>query len=681
MLAICLFLPENWQSEDDRSLTKEERMKSYCSMNEVLHRLSGIAKCLCSLIQCALPCSCATGVSLFVLATALGQPALGQNAVPTPVQMERIPSAHPRLFLHDADIPAIKRRIAEDAFAKGEFESLQKRAEELLLEPPCGYDLHKVEPTLLWIAREIESRVLTLAGVYRLTGDRRFAGRALAEMVAASQFPDWNPSHFLDTAELTTALGIGYDWLYPMMSEETRQTVRDAIVRLGIQPFLKGLEAGQMRYHNNWVQVVYGGETVGALAVAENADHASMERAERVLGVARSEIVTIMKLFDPDGGFEEGPSYWNYATIYNVLYLDALASVSLSDGGASNAPSFAQTPNYRIQAMGPTHLFANFGDAHEEPGPAPQMYWFARKFHRGDYAVEEMPVSKLMRTAQLPDGLIPTRRFQFLGLLWYALAPKPTLEQHPQRIQSFARIGNVYMRTAWNDPDAWYVAFRGGLASLSHSHLDLGSFLLDGLGERWGVDLGPDSYALPDYFGARRWNYYRVGTASHNTLTVNARNESPASGATILHSGESAGRLFAVMDLDSTYPSLMKEWKRGIAIEKVGTALLQDEYTAAAGSEVMWHFHTRASVTILAEGPVARLEEKGKVLYVKIMEPMDGRFAAEPSIGGPKEAANPGVTDLTIRRKATGQPERIAVFFAGTMLRNSPVLENLTAWK
>ena len=47
----------------------------------------------------------------------------------------------------------------------------------------------------------------------------------------------------------------------------------------------------------------------------------SPARAEQVISYARPAMAEIMQLFAPDGGFEEGPVYWTYATIYNVLYI------------------------------------------------------------------------------------------------------------------------------------------------------------------------------------------------------------------------------------------------------------------------------------------------------------------------------------------------------------------------
>ena len=49
---------------------------------------------------------------------------------------------------------------------------------------------------------------------YRMTKDPAILKRAELELLAISKFSDWNPSHFLDVAEMTMAAAIGYDWLY-----------------------------------------------------------------------------------------------------------------------------------------------------------------------------------------------------------------------------------------------------------------------------------------------------------------------------------------------------------------------------------------------------------------------------------------------------------------------------------
>jgi len=43
-------------------------------------------------------------------------------------------------------------------------------------------------------------------------------------MLTAAAFPDWNPAHFLDVAEMSFAVAIGYDWLYSQLAPENAQS-------------------------------------------------------------------------------------------------------------------------------------------------------------------------------------------------------------------------------------------------------------------------------------------------------------------------------------------------------------------------------------------------------------------------------------------------------------------------
>ena len=78
------------------------------------------------------------------------------------------------------------------------------------------------------------------------------------------------------------------------------------------------------------------------------------------------------------------------------------------------------------------------------------------------------------------------------------------------------------MRSAWDDPNAVSVDFKAGDNKANHSHLDLGSFIVDALGVRWACDLGADDYNMPGYFGGKRWTYYRLRAEGHNTLVINS---------------------------------------------------------------------------------------------------------------------------------------------------------------
>lgn len=120
---------------------------------------------------------------------------------------------HPRLLVTDDRISQVRRLIKTNDREKGYFNNLTAKAEGMLKEPPA--ERHLVGNDLLLAeSRLLLKRITTLAGLYRITHDRRYLNRAREDMLAAAKFSDWTPDHFLDVAEMTAAMGIGYDWLY-----------------------------------------------------------------------------------------------------------------------------------------------------------------------------------------------------------------------------------------------------------------------------------------------------------------------------------------------------------------------------------------------------------------------------------------------------------------------------------
>lgn len=606
-----------------------------------------------------------------------------QEGPPLPTPMDTLRAAHPRLLVLDSALPGIKARIAADPFEKAEFDRIHARAVALLSSQPETFQLGGPRPTLLPIAREMEGRIITLSGMYRLTSDRRFADRAIAEMLSAAKFPDWHPRTPLNTAELTAAMGIGYDWLYPILTSAQRTEIRQAIVDKGLHTYLARIDKNQMHYQNNWAQVIYGGHTVAALAVAEPSDPASIERAQKIIGYARPGIELVMKLFAPDGGFEEGPVYWDYATIYNVLYIASLDSALGTDFGASKMTGFDVTPEYEIQATGPSFQYANFSDSHPEAELSSQMYWFANRFHRPEYAAYERA---LMHT-QKANGTLDTSffrhaRFEMIGLLWDAMTPDTKSVQTLRKVESFSRIQQAYMRTSWSDSNAAYVGFKGGEAGVSHGHLDLGSFVLDDLGQRWASDLGPETYGVPDYFGKLRWTYYRTQTRAHNTIAVDDANEDTDGVCNILFAESKGKDKFIVADLDKSYKNKLQSWKRGIAILDDRRILVQDEISPSKSVNLVWHLHTLANVEIGADKRSATLRIQDKVMRARIIAPAEGRFGiAAPPVLNRKETPNTGVTDLVIEQPQTSSRQVIAVLFSRKGDNKTVRLRDLMDWK
>ncbi|MCS7306456.1 MAG: heparinase II/III family protein [Thermoguttaceae bacterium] len=586
---------------------------------------------------------CATVVYLVLLIV------LAEQGPPLPIipAEEKILASlrpgHPRLLAPAEDTARLKKLLAEDATVAAFYKQVRSQAEALLRDKrTVEYKL--VGPRLLGESRRCLDRVYTLATVYRLEGDRRYAERAIQEMLAAAQFSNWNPSHFLDTAEMTHALAIGYDWLFEVLTGEQRQTIREAILRHGLREGEKIYRRGGWwtvsQY--NWNQVCNGGMTIGALALADE----EPKLAAYILHQAVQSVQRAMKEYAPDGAWAEGPGYWNYATSYNVFMLAALETALGTDFGLSKIPGFSVAGDFRIHTLGPTGQAFNFADAGPGAGSAPCMFWLARKFNQPWYAWHEREV--VLR--QL------VRRPSPLHLWWYDPRPKPAgslpLARH------FRHADVVLMRSGWEDPAAVFVGFKAGDNKVNHSHLELGMFVLEADGVRWALDLGADDYNLPGYFGRQRWTYYRLGTEGQNTLWIDQKNQDPQAVAPIVAFGSQGDRHFAVADLSAAYAGLVDKAYRGIAL--LGRqVLIQDEIEQCQGRTIQWQMHTKAKIEL--RGQEAVLRQAGRTLRLQILEPAGTKFEKVSGNPPPPQRQEPEVSKLIVAFKGQKDAVRLVV--------------------
>jgi len=236
------------------------------------------------------------------------------------------------------------------------------------------------------------------------------------------------------------------------------------------------------------------------------------------------------------------------------------------------------------------------------------------------------------------------------------------------------------MRSRWNDPRAIFVGFKAGDNRVNHSHLELGTFVLEADGQRWAVDLGPDDYNLPGYFGGRRWTYYRLATEGQNTLLVNDTNQDPKAVAPVVAYRSTPDRTHAVADLSAAYAKHVRKALRGIALFDRRQVLIQDEIDGSAGAEICWQMHTRAKVA--ADGNRALLSQGGQTLTVRIVSPPGAVFATGSANPPPPQRQQPDVTRLIIKLAGGEDLIRLAVLFTPGSQddASAPTLTPLGQW-
>lgn len=596
-----------------------------------------------------------------------------------PQPPEKVPAAaglvaqlkprHPRLLMNDEDFKTLAARVKSDATLTRWHDEVREDAEKMLTASMPRHVLPDGK-RLLSTSRRVLDDTYTLALLYRLEGDRRYLDRLWKELEAVAAFPDFNPKHFLDTAEMTHALAVAYDWLYDTWSDSQRATIRRAIVEMGLKPSLETYRKNTWwaRVTHNWNQVCNGGMTMGALAVGDE----EPELCGEILHSAILSVPLAIESYAPDGAWGEGPGYWGYATTYNTVMLAGLVSALGTDFGLSTMPGFADTGLFPMYMTGPTGRTFNFEDSGDRLGRTDPMFWLAERFDRPEYAWFALRYGR-------PSAA---------GMVLYRGPGKAPASAGLPLGKYFRGVEAAALRSDWTD-QATYVAVQSGSNRVNHNHLDLGSFVLDAIGERWAVDLGGDDYNLPGYFGGQRYNYYRLRAEGHNTLVLNPDKEpdqDPKSETRITRFAAEKDRSFALADLTPGYAKHASRVERGIALATGGRVLVQDEVEASKAVDLWWFMHTEATPRLEGDERRVVLRQGDRQLVAQILAPAQARFEvrnAEPLPSSPNpegQRSNRSVRKLAIHL-TDARDVRLAVLFTpGGAEAEPPPVKPLADW-
>ncbi|MDO6430811.1 heparinase II/III family protein [Flavitalea sp. BT771] len=522
---------------------------------------------------------------------------------------------HPRLLMTMGDEQRIRAAIGSDNTWKEIHQAILRQCDSLL---PLPSSERVMEGIRLDANRWCLYRVFYLSYAWRVTREKKYFEKAEKELLAICSFKDWNPSHYLDVVELTMAAAIGYDWLYNELPASSRAIISGAIINKGI------LTSYDTSYHayrkwlsvtNNWNQVCNTGISYGAMAIYDT-DPAF---AKQVINRSLKSIVISMKDYEPDGAYAEGYSYWGYGSTYNVLFMDGLRKMFGHDFGLSGQSGFMKSAAYMEHMIGPSGQVFNYSDAGARATLQPAMYWFARR--SGDLSLLWQE-RRFIKGAALQSQL--SYRFLPLVLLWGSGIDIKGIT--PPRSRTWVGAGRnpvALMRTSWTDTNAIFLGVKGGSPSITHGHMDAGSFVMEANGVRWAMDAGYQDYnslesknidLWEDRQGGQRWQVFRYINQVHNTLTVNGQEQRVKGHAKLQGYTADATFMEAKVALSSLYEGQLARADRGAAICKGRYVVVRDEIAAGdTAATVRWSMLTPASVQIT--GPHrAELTRQGKKL-------------------------------------------------------------------
>jgi len=537
-------------------------------------------------------------------------------------------NVHPRIMTNKADLAEIKANSRTNPVVAEALMNTLAQADKYITTPVQKYDIPDGK-RLLVATRNIMERLLALSSAYLMTGDNKYADRAWLEMENCFAWSDWNTSqHYLDNSELLYGVSVAFDSLYDYLSDEQKQIIMDKTWEHSLKHTVdayQGINFSGSEWRtarSNWGFVCNGAVITAVLTFGREGNAKYQPYYDYLLECALQAIEYPLMLYFPDGAWEEGMAYWEYA----LRYLTSATLVPLYYSTGSTYDFLTPQGVDKIVNMGLYMQSGNFGfnfsdNADEGKKSSEAVYGFAmitndnNLMQTWNYEMESMDATHAART-----------------LMWYrpSIGDSQTSASALPLDDSFGGVEVGSMKEEWYNTNCSVVFFKGG-ENRTNSHFDSGTFCFDTMGERWSVDLGKDSYNIAGgYTGFAGFQLYAKRPEGHNCVVINPRAdiESQYYGGQCYDTKseittiESKPRgAYSLIDLSEVYKLDTNAYTRGFYLgDDRRTLTVQDEINLIENnSSIYWFMHTRAKIEVDADGKGAYLSQNGKKVRVDLL--------------------------------------------------------------
>ena len=521
-----------------------------------------------------------------------------------------VKDCHPRLVLDKDEFRQLKKLVGGDD-ALGKLHNHLINVADASVANSERFE-SVIDAKGKYVARRALARLVSCAYAHKMTGGRQYRDKAIQDLTDVCSFEDWGPKSFLDVSEMATAVSIAYDWLYESLPKNLRAMIVTALKENALEA-----SRGNNKYTwwykriGNWNQVCNSGLVCAAVAVYEHCPQLAQEVIDDAI---RTNKVAVEGIYGPDGAYPEGPTYWGYGTIYEVLMLTVMDDIFGTDYGLSSSPGFLNTGDFLIFTRGPKNMSFNFADNGPRTNYAYPLYYFAYKRNEPSMLYGELPL--------INERSYTSSAHKALMILPIKYAMKMNLDglTGPSR-KFYSAQGNVPLmicRSGWNADDH-YLGIKGGKGAELHGHMDAGMFVYYADGVRWAMDLGCESYnnIRPAFSRAGRklfdmsqnslrWRLFRMHSRQHNTLTVNDKDHNVAQKVEMTATENTASRMAATFNLTPLFDGDLEKAERTAALCDEKYLEVRDVLKAPADrpAHVRWTMLSEAKPEITLDGIV-----------------------------------------------------------------------------
>jgi len=538
-----------------------------------------------------------------------------QNPITVEYIRKNLHKMQPRLVLNDKIERDFKKALKNDPVVKNMYKAIKLNAAEVQTKPLL--ERIKTGRRLLSVSREMLYRINMLGIVYRIEKDPEILNRINDEVIAVCKFSDWNPSHFLDVAEMSMAVAFALDWTAGDLPKSTIELAKNALIEKGIKLSWpeNGRNPGWAYGTNNWNQVCNGGMIAASIAIADDDPELAAQTIFRALDGIPHSLVE----YGPDGVYPEGSTYWSYGTSFSVVTAAMLESAFGHDFGHLEYPAFKESAVFRKLSFAPSGWYYNFadcGDRRNENGDI-VLAWFAAKTGNAEFFEKD-------RFLRSPEEMGKLSRLAGAALIWISQFEPKGGEKVPTAWKGEGSNPVVFFTGGENDVQQYYFGGKGGRGMVNHGNMDGGSFIFELNGVRWIIDPGNQSYHELEKTGfdlwgrcqdCERWKLLTKNNYGHSTITVNNELHRTEGLVTLLDfdAGEYPK---AVFNMTPTLEGQVAEAYRTFTKDSPTSILIEDEIkTSDATNLITWQLLTQAEVEIIKGGAILR--QNGKELKVE----------------------------------------------------------------
>lgn len=538
-----------------------------------------------------------------------------ENPMSVQYLQKHLQKQSPRLVLNPQIEKQLKQKLKTDRVVQNMYDAIRLNADAIQKEPLLERKMNGRR--LLAVSREMLYRMNMLGMVYRMEQDPAVLEKINKEVVAVCNFSDWNPSHFLDVAEMALAVAIAIDWAGDDLPASTVSLAQTALIEKAIMPSYETEHevVWWINTTNNWNQVCHGGLIAAAIVTAEK----NPELAAKTIHRALENMHLALEEYAPDGVYPEGATYWGYGTSFTVITAAMLESAFGTDFGIAAFPSFKESADFKLLCIAPSGLYYNFGDSGNKRGEKGDLTlaWFATATGNGRYFEKErflMPPADMGKLSRL-DGA---------GLVWLAQFEEKHRSELPLAWKGDGNNPIVFFWGGEEDPHQYYFGAKGGGGTINHGNMDGGSFVFELNGVRWSIDPGNQSYTALEEAGFNlwsncqecdRWKLLTKNNFGHSTLSVNDQLHI-ADGLATIKNFKDGVQAEVTIDITPSLKGQLKTAERRFVKDSPNSLVIEDYIEPHEATQaITWQMMTTAAVEIIDGG--AKLTQQGRVLELQ----------------------------------------------------------------